>query len=345
MSISPKYQSIIISPSGHFYGSEQVLFDYISASKISHIVMVKGKGILYKKLKSLEHIASFSFHSILLLYLKIYLRCLVSNIHSVYLNEAGHIRYFQILAKLFPKVKFVIHVRILEDTSNSRWVHKLKSNVEVFSISEFMQKRLTVKSKLLYDPYRFNQLVNNRTSPEKFLHVGILGRITNSKGIYDISSLMHLIQHHHGEQMFIFHFYGSFSEDALAAQEELTKFNNVFLEKFIENKDDIFSNIHCVLHAAVNEPLGRVFLDAINYQVPFVGINSGGIGEIAQKVDLTAMLVEADSVNVHLLLYKKLLNVAENYTTYIEKMILAKMKAESIFSLSEYVKTIDAVLS
>ena len=130
------HKTIIISPSGNFYGSEQVLFDYLNTTNLSFQLFVPKDSFFEKKLLLQKKLWEFnrikSFRSVKILYFKIFLELLFKPIKSVYLNEAGHIRYIFILAKVFKSVKFIVHVRLVEDASR---IKKQAKNLKYFAIS------------------------------------------------------------------------------------------------------------------------------------------------------------------------------------------------------------------
>lgn len=95
---------IIISPSGKFYGSEQVLFDYLTNSNVNYSIFVAEKDLFYTKLKKTTRFKDVtSFSNIRVLYFKMLLFCIFSKVKTIYINEAGHNKYIILLAKLFPE--------------------------------------------------------------------------------------------------------------------------------------------------------------------------------------------------------------------------------------------------
>lgn len=59
-----------------------------------------------------------------------------------------------------------------------------------------------------------------------------------------------------------------------------------------------------MLHLNKIEPLGRIFLEAIDYGLPLLGFASGGIGEIADCLELRDLMVKSnDSEWEHKLLH------------------------------------------
>lgn len=340
-------QIVTISPSGNFYGSEQVLFDYLSETKLQHTVKVKGHGELFIRLKTI-HIYASQFQSEKKMYIALLALCMAGKVKSVYANEAGHSRYLKAFAFLFPFIRFVVHVRIIEDTKKKRWGGKCPQNLKVVSISRFIQNKLSIPSRLIYDPYPFseNALIVERDRA-KSLHVGIIGRISESKGVDNILELLGLVEKNGCADLFCFHFFGEPTIEVLLSGkvEKIKKFSNVVLEGFVADKGSMYNRINCVLHGAENEPLGRIFLEAIDRGLPFIGINSGGIGEIASLVGLEQMLVTNHAETIGTQLLFKLQTLKKEYGLALENLALAKERAKNIFSLSAYTEQLDSLLS
>src|SRR5450432_1389876 len=87
---------LVISPSGNFYGSEQVLFDYLVHTKLKLDVAVPRNSLFYQKLKETQnHHRIFQYDNKRLpaFYTRVYWWLLKGKYDLVYLNEAGHIKY------------------------------------------------------------------------------------------------------------------------------------------------------------------------------------------------------------------------------------------------------------
>jgi len=64
----------------------------------------------------------------------------------------------------------------------------------------------------------------------------------------------------------------------LVEQENLQ--NHVSFIGYVEDREVFFDKIDVLLHPATKEPFGLVILEAFNYYVPVIGVNSGGLKEI-----------------------------------------------------------------
>lgn len=342
--------NILISPSGKRYGSEQVLIDYLYFTRLRFSIFVNGKGALYNELKNnFNQHYIFNFKNVKKLYFNIFLLCLKKKTRAVYVNEAGHSNYIYLLSRCFPHIKFILHVRLIEDTNIRRWgwAHK-PGNIIVISVSKFISDKLPVNNIQLYDPFIFdqNKLHLKHFNPQEKLVIGVIGRLTVSKGIDRIIQLLQLINRNNLENKFYFQFYGDVMDDVAdsALYEQLDSFKNVKLNGFEVDKATIYDSIHCVLHASPCEPLGRIFLEAINFSKPLIGINRGGIGEIGDILNITTLLVNSEQNSIAHLLLNKLILLADNYETIVSDLISKKTIAENIFSPVKYAEKIDSLI-
>jgi len=220
---------------------------------------------------------------------------------SLYINEGGHVRYIKILARLFSNVRFCLHIRILEDTRAERLQTALP-NVHVFAVSQFIAKAITNRIQninIIYDPYK---LINGIASPSfnetksDNIHIGVVGRVTPSKGLKDIVSFCNYL-----ESLKMSNITMNFFGDIELSREEVqyfyqskNKYHYLTLKfhGFVESKNTIYNQIDVLVHFNRNEPLGRVFFEALDFGVPVIGFDSGGIGEIAQILGLQEQMVK-----------------------------------------------------
>ena len=340
---------IIVSPSGKLYGSEQVLLDYLKFSNIKFSIFVAGRDLLYQKLKEDFKNHSIShFESVRILYIKLLFLCLTGKVASIYVNEAGHSKYVSLLARRFPSVKFVIHVRLIEDTPPDRWLTVSKpSNLVVLSISQFLKNMLPLPSLQIYDPYNFHSNPGHQAVKQQGkLNIGIIGRISLSKGLDTIIKLLEIVKGSSYYQVFRFHFFGDVMPDAVQSgrYERLNEFSNVDIRGFEHNVEKIYDSLDCVIHGSGNEPLGRIFLEAIDFGKPLVGMNTGGIGEIGKMLQLDTLLIDKDKGDASELLFAKLLHLHNNYESSVAEINSKKNNALNIFGPVEYAATIDSLL-
>lgn len=340
---------LIISPSGNFYGSEQVLYDFLKNCSVNVDVAIPKDSVFLERLSALKlphTLLPYNNKKPVVFYTFLFLKLLFNKYNSIYLNEAGHSKYILLLAKIFRKKKFLIHVRMAEDTAKNRWPYLHGSNVTVIAISGYIQHCLRFQSTLLYDPYNFNtkETTGRETKyGQQKLVVGVIGRITLTKGL---SVLIELLQHIRDSDLsdrYQFLLFGDVSEDAKLSglPEKLRLFANVSLEGFINEQESIYNCIDCIMHFSTQEALGRIFLEAIDYGKPLIGMDAAGIGEIGHSLNLDDLLVNPSSANLISLLKDNLEYIRCDYKKWSKKVLQQRQKAREIFSVVNYVNIVE----
>lgn len=204
---------------------------------------------------------------------------------------------------------------------------------------------------MLYDPYPFNdknalKIAGCAIGNRPFI-VGVVGRIAITKGIDNILALLRSINHQQLTNDFHFRFFGDIDNDILDTDryQELKRYTNVEFKGYLSEKDNIYHQIDCVVHGTSKEPLGRIFLEAIDFGIPLLGINEGGIGEIAQQVGLTHLLIEdVKSASIGDMFLQKLVEVRGKYLETVREVHFSRQKAKQIFSLDNYTNVIDKLV-
>lgn len=342
-------RTLIVSPSGNFYGSEQVLFDYLETMEARCDVAVNAHGIMAKKLREQQrhHIIDLPPGGLYGFYAKCAWWLLTGRYDAVYWNEAGHSRYALLLARWLKKKRFVIHVRINEDALPGRWKTVPGSNVTVLTISDYLKNQIPVPSAKVFDPYRFSGRQHPARKPfDKPVSVAIIGRITRSKGIALLPQLLAKLSTMNRGSDFVFRLYGNVSADVAETNllNELTSATQVEFKGFVENNSSIYQESDLVLHLNGKEPLGRIFFEALEYQLSFIGINAGGIGEIGGAIGYTDMLATpGDDVAGDLA--RLLVKAVEEPSVVLAAMAAARQAAEVPFSVKTYTNTINQYLA
>lgn len=341
---------LIISPSGNYYGSEQVLDDYLKNTEHIYDVAVPDESRFRQILSesgSGHRIIPYNSTRLKAFYLKVSYLLLRSKYDVVYINEAGHSRFINLLASFFPSVKFIIHVRIVEDTNPSRWRSVSISNTVLISISDFISERLSLKSEKIYDLFDFPDFIDYQGS-KIFdpVNIAIIGRITHSKGFKELYGLVQRLEAVKKLGKFHFNLYGDIIDDVKdePGLRELKENKSVNFLGFVNNKEEIYSNNKVILHLSKTEPLGRIFFEAISFGRPLIGYNSGGIGEIGKIAGLEDYLVVPDEMEYDNLIEKLewAVNANVDHKTRLQSAIL-KMKLE--FGIEKYTEQLDSLLS
>jgi glycosyltransferase involved in cell wall biosynthesis len=327
-------KKIIISPSGNLYGSENVLNDYLANSGIAFdYVFVPLNSKFHVKLNDAGY-RTIGFSKIHFLYLKLIFILILKKVHVVYCNESGHSRYINILARLFRRTIFVLHVRIFEDTMR---VNNHLENIRIIAVSQAIKREILINSNLIYDGYVFSYLLDWRIPHGELIKVGIVGRVTKSKGI-DLFTLDFLKSLSANYEL---HFYGDIDLEYKQTVnfEGLCKSGNVKFHGFMSDRLAIYSEIDILLHVNQNEPLGRIFFESLDFGVPFIGFNAGGIAEIGQIIDYPYIVSPDDLPN-----YFDKISSAK---LIIDKHLLelSRVKAVELFSINKYSNKLDSLLS
>jgi len=340
----------IISPSGNFYGSEQVLFDFLSHTTQVYTVMVPSGSILLRKLEEarLAHrLKTFRPGSPVRLYAGIFFRLATGKIRTLYLNEAGHSKYAVLLARCYPKRKFVVHVRMNEDTEPARWPSHPLPNLQLIGISGFIEHRLPLPAVCIVDPYRFTDryLWREKKVPS-ILKIGIIGRITVTKGLNKLIQLAGHAAKDPAAARLRFSLFGDASGESGDRDlvSRLATLPNVTLKGFVADKDDIYKDLDCVLHLSVVEALGRIFFEAIDYGKPFLGFDAAGIGEIGRLTGLDRGLVAPDEQWKENML-QRLLLLDNCYGSWVTEIEQKKEACKAIFSMDRYVSRINGLIA
>ncbi len=343
--------TVVISPSGNFYGSEQVLYDFLLKSQNEYTVYVPGKGRFLQKLRSLNrHNVNVIGTNIKLFYFKLFWLLCLGRYNSVYVNEGGHIRYIKMLAPFFRNKKFVVHIRITEDTLPSR-IGALPGNVILICISRYIRNLITDTSikniETIYDLYVLGKTygIGSKADQDKSkIKIGVIGRVTNSKGLREIVTFCDYLEHRSVKNIEL-NFFGDVEKELPDVLQFSIKANNykntiVKFHGFQENKDAIYTSIDLVVHLNKQEPLGRIFLESLDYGVPIIGFNEGGIGEMAKLLDLEECMVKNDE-NWPDDLYCKVVHIKDE----LNKYSAARKKMDEYFSANSYCEQIEAIIA
>lgn len=337
-------RTAIVSPSGKFYGSEQTLFSYLKHTKNIFTVFVKYEtNGLYQKLRDSSNHKVNAFNNTYFLYFRLFI-LLVFRYDRLYINEAGHIRYIKTIAKLFKKKSFIIHVRLTEDTKRER-LHSIPKNVKLIAVSEYISRlifdEIGIRTQVLSSPERGGIDTDDKKwnlfSQNQDIKIGIIGRLSKSKGVKEMSDIILSSK----DDKMTFHFFGDFQYsdyEVVKFTEELKnsdKLNYVF-HGFISEKNNIYESVDIILHFNKNEPLGVIFFESLNYKKPIIGFNSGGIGEIAKKLGLSKYMINNWDKNSDLRKLIKSINL-NDYEKARKSMI-------ETYSISNYSDILESII-
>lgn len=343
-----KSRIAIVSPSGKFYGSEQVLFDFLKTTQFQYEVYVPCGAFHDRLIEQGVHIVHV-YGSANKLYMELSLRMLLNKIDGIYINEGGHSRYVTLLSKLFPWKRFFVHIRLLEDTRQTRLGYGRK-NIEYISISEYITREVHRNTGIychtVHDLYVSTQEHKFQPVPDTdVIRAGIVGRVTDTKGLADVVKFCRYIEAKPDvEKQIELHFYGAINKDSTLAtsfveESKIYKHVKCVFHGFINNKDEIYGGVNLILHFNRVEPLGRIYLEAVDYCRLLIGFDSGGIGEIAHSLNLDNFVVNATIEEWEIELESILFNVSARWTPEVYKTALRYMSIS--FSPAAYTQYIE----
>ena len=337
-------KTIVISPSGKYYGSEQVLYSHLDYTKQCFTVFVPANSFSYKKLKQKQKHNVCSFSNIKSLYVKIFLKLLFAKYTTLYINEGGHIKYAKLIAKLFPFVNVVVHIRLVEDTTSNR-LGKLPKNLKLISISSFIRDLLLPEytSIKIVDPLDVSNVFKQRFKLNKqCIRIGIIGRVSLSKGLHNYEKLFNYYFVLQDLKNIQFIFFGELVDKEKEALEFFDKYSGpnfpqVEFKGFVKDQEKIFSSIDAVLHLNEKEPLGRIGLESWARGIPFVCFNSGGCKEINETLEMERFSLPIDTYwEVKII---DLISSLDNFSNKEQDM--ARLNLQSYFSIDRYVKQLE----
>lgn len=352
--MNTKDKKIIISPSGNLYGSEQVLLDFLKHTTHQYIVYLPQHSLLYKEVLMLNKhcIKQFKPDHPVRLYLIIMFNLLLRGVKSVYINEGGHIKYIKLLAFFFRSVKFTVHLRMVYDAEGNRLGYKPFSNVQLIAISNHVAKKIPAHWNCIvaYDPYVFKKDLHHNVEIPVALgpvfRVGIIGRISPTKGFMEIALLLKYLESSEARNI-AFNFYGSFSNDenVQAKAKEIIAYKHVkvIFNGFV-NQSEIYNNIDCVCHFCEDEGLGRVFFESIDRLKPFIGFQKGGLIEIASAFQLNNFLIEKNNEAWVNSFIEKLNYTQDHYQETVNQIKNARQHFATKFSMHEYLHKIETLI-
>jgi len=337
-------RTLIVSPSGSFYGSEQVLYSHLDYTKKSYTVFVPFSSFFQKKLKRQHKHDVCGFSNIKSLYVKIFLKLLFAKYTTLYINEGGHIKYAKLIAKLFPFVNVVVHIRLVEDTTSSR-LGKLPKNLKLISISSFIRDLLLPEytSIKIVDPLDISNVFKQRFKLNKqCIRIGIIGRVSLSKGLYNYEKLFSHYFSLQDLKNIQFIFFGDVIDKEKEVLEFFDKYSGpnfpqIVFKGFVKDQEKIFSSIDAILHLNEKEPLGRIGLESWARGIPFVCFNAGGCKEINQTLEMERFSLPLDTNwEVEVI---DLISSLDNFSN--TEQDTARLNLQSYFSIDRYVEQLE----
>lgn len=149
------------------------------------------------------------------------------------------------------------------------------------------------------------QAVEKREKTNDIVNILFLGRLERRKGIHTIFEAIPTILSKYDKVNFVLAGRNDIVDGKLGTtyQEYFTKkykkekwFNRVIFKGEVseKEKDELYKNADIYLSPSLYESFGLVFLEAMNYKLPVIGCNEGGMKELITN-DLNGYLIEKEN--------------------------------------------------
>jgi len=287
-------------------------------------------------------VSSYYLHQVIIKY----------NIKFVYSNTVKAYLY-PVFLSFFTPIKNILHVR---DNIGSGIIYKLfigRCKLAI-AVSEFIYNQIPLpdtKKKLVYNGVDTNywfpdKLIIKQYELEKRpIIIAQIGQITKWKNQTDfIKAASIILKSYEDAQFFIVGEDSSNREKKYRKEledliNELKISSSVF---FLGHKDDVkefISQIDILVHPAINEPFGRVLIEAMAMEKPIVAYSCGGPKEIVIE-NKTGYLVEPHDVQT---LAEKTIYLIKNDNLRIQFGKEGRKRVIERFNLERYLKEMEEI--
>jgi glycosyltransferase involved in cell wall biosynthesis len=306
-----------LEPSGNLYGSEYCLLDIIEGTRSTfdwEVILPEGGGfdaLLDAKGIPEKRLLIRNSHTVPLWkkipgYLRV--RRHLARVHPsvVYVNQAGMLRAATRMTQGIA-TEMVCQIQTLEDAKLIAELGAEHTRVRTFicnshyiaSHAGIAPEKLTV----LYQPMMpaNRPPVRDPIAPGPPWRVGILGRISETKGHYLLIDAAKILASRRSDIRFVVigtglneehtqRFEAAVRDAGLSSAFELRGYRSAAHEEL--------SSLHLALIPSVAEPYGRVLLDAAATRVPAIVSDGGGLGELSEHFNIGRRFRSLDSTSL-----------------------------------------------
>lgn len=315
-------------------------FDRLSQKNISFVRSKlpdwrKGKNFISRYLYMLKH----------------FLLLKEKTFDLIYVNDFFYAPY-GLSVSGFKKVPCIVHVQSdIEEKRISQYKLDEVDGVIVTTLSTFERVNKffsrSNENKLFLVQYGSDINANSHfliENKKRVFTFGVAANILPHKGIQFFLSLIKSIKDV-GLKNFEIHWVGgdphSLANDLHNEVSSLNLQDKVFFDGFVDNMDDFYNSIDCLIHPAQYEPFGIVMIEAMSHGIPVISTKTSGGIEILGDIDGGQWLVDLNDFDGMLTrmrilmedqrVYKKISQLVfdkfmKNYTIEI-----SMKKMESIF--------------
>ena len=346
-----KVKVLLIEPSGGLAGSERSLLEVLSClskkNELEIAVFTPQKGGFVNHLKKYNvpvQIFPFGVSNLhkknpifkIINLMTMLLVIIKFKPHLVHINQAGIYKNSGLLCKLL-NIPQIVHIRIIGDAMKIKPEDIEKYNIKriianSYYTASFMHKKLKSFTDIIYNIYIPSKSVNT-IKARKCNIIGNVGRICRTKKQYLFVEAAKIVlkENPHLE----FHLYGGIDEiDYFNSLKDIAGnlWNKKIIYKGIREPEQIYNEIHLLVHTCDTEPLGRVIVEAVDYGIPFVVPDGGGAYEISRIAE-AGIHFKSNDVND---LAKKIINASRDYNRLIIDTKDARNKIKKVFSIERY---------
>ncbi len=289
----------------------QLLIEELASMGFKQKIVLRKKSALKTRLTNIKDLEIFEINKPYILSLNI-----VQGSSLVHAHETKALQ-FAYFCNLFFKMPYLVTRRVDNSLKtnffNTRLYSQASECVGVSSviIKEILRVSPNATTSVIADAYT-NTVLNKSKSEEiahrfknKFL-VGHIGALDDKhKGQSFLISVAKRMGHSYPEIHFIFLGRG---EDEMMLKEQAKGLCNITFEGFVENVHDYINCLDLFAFPSRNEGLGSVLLDVMQFNVPIVASDVGGIPDII-KSEFNGILVPKCDVDA---LEKKIIELYED---------------------------------
>lgn len=367
---------LFVNVSHFISGAEASLFEVLRGlDKKKHTVFLaspsvpdqhklNGGGIIYYKLPFIWLVKSYNPLRVIryaLCIINIHLRLIrfarVKEIDVVYANTLKSFIYVAFLKILVPKCKLVCHIRDNISSKFSQWFI-VKFSDKVISVSEHINNQFesnSSKKQVVYGGIELNQ----KTSAIKYpirdslglnpdtMLLAQVGQITRWKNHIHFIKAAHRIVEKNSNVHFIV--IGDdlsgretqYKKELIALVEDLDLSEHFSFLGHREDAFDLLWQIDILIHPAINEPFGRVIIEAMLQMKPVVAYRCGGPSEIVVK-GKTGYLVEPHSIEE---ITEKTICLLQSRELRLQFGEAGRKRVMEHFNKCRYIKEVESVLN
>ena len=269
-----------------FRGGErqtELLIESLSKKNFQQRLLVRVGSELTKRCKDIENLEIIELSKPYIVHLNA-----IKGSHILHAHETKALQ-FAYFAHLLTGVKYIVTRRvdntIKKNFLNATLYKNAKTSVALSSAIVKTIKRVTNDATIAIIPSAFSQTQLDEHKvleiKERFSHKFLIGHIgaldEKHKGQSIILELAKRVEKSYPEIHFILVGGGA---DEMMLKEMAEGLSNITFEGFVNNVPDYIASLNLFLFPSRNEGLGSTLLDVMNYSVPIVASNVGGIPDI-----------------------------------------------------------------